>query len=58
MEEMLLSFPKAAVLTERTLGFPLSAYIFNLGFLFVMGNTYLLYKILHARGERERERIL
>lgn len=47
-------FPKAAVLTERTLGFPLSAYIFNLGFLFVMGNTYLLYKIL-ARPERERE---
>lgn len=48
--------PKAAVL-QNTLGFPLSAYIFNLGFLFVMGNTYLLYKIL-ARPERERERIL
>lgn len=45
------------MLTERTLGFPLSAYIFNLGFLFVMGNTYLLYKILARPGrERERER--
>ena len=45
-------FPKEAALTECTLGFPLFAYIFfNLGFLFVMGNTYLLDKILARRRE-------